>query len=143
MTHSTPKRRKIQTHNSRHFSMKKKVVYRLPTTLVHTTPIYYYDVSLSQIIQIQDLSYCCRPPKECYSQRDLNSLNTFSMKWGTSRNGQHMIKRPYFKLSLFRGDSTYFILTTMSQSDRVQKIEGRSDKVTFQSCTAPVKDILH
>jgi hypothetical protein len=70
------------------------MVERLSTPLAHTIPIRYYDVSLSQIIQSQDLSYCRRPPKERHFQRDLNSSNTLSMKWGTGRNGQHMIKRP-------------------------------------------------
>jgi len=40
-----------------------------------------------------------------------------------------MIKRPYFKLPLFRGDPTYFILTALSQSDRVQNIKERNDQV--------------
>jgi hypothetical protein len=40
-----------------------------------------------------------------------------------------MIKGPYFNLPLFGGDPTSFILATLSQSDRIQKIGERSDHV--------------
>jgi hypothetical protein len=46
-------------------------------------------------------------------------------KW-TTRDKRFL---PYFKHPLFGGDSTNFILTTLSQPDRVQKIKERNDQV--------------
>jgi len=59
----------------------------------------------------------------------LYSPDTLSKKWGTDRIRQHMIKRPYFKLSPFGWGPTYSIVPTLYLSDRIQKIQERSDQV--------------
>jgi hypothetical protein len=38
------------------------------------------------------------------------------------------MKRSYFKIPPFEGDPIDFILTTLSQSDKVQKMKERSDQ---------------
>jgi hypothetical protein len=57
-----PKTTKDGTPQSKSYlTMKKKMVHRLLTSLIHATSLHYNNMLLSKIIQGQDFNQSCRP----------------------------------------------------------------------------------
>jgi len=81
-----------------------------------------------QVIQVKILPRATVYTKNTTLEETLPP-GTLPRNWGTNRNGQRMIKGSYFKFTPFGGNSTYFIFTTSSQPNRVQKIKERGDQI--------------
>jgi hypothetical protein len=93
------------------------MINRLHTLLSHTTPIHHYD--LPSVIQSKDFP-------DAVVHTSLDSPNTLPKKWETSMSGQHIIKGSHLRLPAFIGDPTYFIFTTLPQSNKIKKLKERN-----------------
>ena len=146
MTHSTPKWQKSEPHNSRHFTVKKKMINRFPTPLTLATPINYYDIPLPQVVQSKDFSKCC-PHKEYLLQRSLKSPNTqiskyFSKEVGNQQEWTTHGKTTWFQTSTLNRESNIFILHCHNMT-KYKSSKKEETKSTSQSCTGLVKDMFY
>jgi hypothetical protein len=108
--------------------MKKKVVHRLPIQFAHTTSINH-NTLLSEIVQGEDLSLCCRPSKESHFQRNLGLPNTFSRKMNNLFASKSLIERSNIKYPFMGRRPPELVIPITIHSSRVQQREKRGQYI--------------